>query len=661
MGLSLNIDMSSTAFIEPLPVIDFVAQLLDRDISVRPLSDSDRVKIKKALRGVKVEVTHRGNMRRKYRISGLTSQATRELSFPIDDRGTVKTVVQYFLETYGFNIQHTTLPCLQVGNQQRINYLPMEVCKIVEGQRYSKRLNEKQITALLKVTCQRPQEREKAILQTVHHNAYSEDPYAQEFGIKIDERLASVEARVLPPPRLKYHDSGRERDVLPRVGQWNMMNKKMVNGGRVSSWACINFSRNVQDGAARSFCHDLALMCQVSGMDFALEPVLPPVYARPEHVERALKRLYQDAMSILRPQGRELDLLMVILPDNNGSLYGDLKRICETDLGLVSQCCLTKHVFKANKHQYLANVALKINVKVGGRNTVLVDALARRIPLVSDVATIIFGADVTHPHPGEDSSPSIAAVVASQDWPEVTKYAGLVSAQTHRQELIQDLFNVRQDPQRGAVSGGMIRYDTGGRLDKNPRGSYSTGMVSVRDSSTKFCCTNLMPLERPVHHWSLITSLQLPLSWSRSVITPGCLLIITMISVLPIEVATYCRALWWTRRFAIQPSLISTCAAMLAFREQAVLPIIMFCGMRTNLRLMGCKLSPTTCVTRMPGAHAQYQSFLLHTMLIWQPSELGFTWSQIQVTADLWRAVLRQAVALHQGRATPGLVLRMLL
>ncbi|GJM94278.1 hypothetical protein PR202_ga10909 [Eleusine coracana subsp. coracana] len=374
-------DMSSTAFIEPLPVIDFVAQLLNRDISVRPLSDSDRVKKKKALRGVKVEVTHRGNMRRKYRISGLTSQATRELSFPVDDRG---------------------------------------VCKIVEGQRYSKRLNEKQITALLKVTCQRPQEREKDILQTVHHNAYHDDPYAQEFGIRIDERLASVEARVLPPPRLKYHDSGREKDVLPRVGQWNMMNK-----------------------------------------DFALEPVLPPVTARPDHVERALKARYQDAMSILKPQGQELDLLIVILPDNNGSLYGDLKRICETDLGLV-----------------------------GGRNTVLVDALTRRIPLVSDRPTIIFGADVTHPHPGEDSSPSIAAVVASQDWPEVTKYAGLVSAQAHRQELIQDLFKVWQDPQRGTVTGGMIKYGnfsflSRGQLDRNPRGSYSTGMVSVRDNSIK--------------------------------------------------------------------------------------------------------------------------------------------------------------------------------
>jgi hypothetical protein len=52
--------------------------------------------------------------------------------FPIDDRGTVKTVVQYFLETYGFSIQHTTLPCLQVGNQQRPNYLPMEVSVFCE-------------------------------------------------------------------------------------------------------------------------------------------------------------------------------------------------------------------------------------------------------------------------------------------------------------------------------------------------------------------------------------------------------------------------------------------------------------------------------------------------------------------------------------------------
>ncbi|KAF9602932.1 hypothetical protein IFM89_032814 [Coptis chinensis] len=46
--------------------------------------------------------------------------------FPIDDHSNMKSVVEYFQEMYGFIIQHTHLPCLQVGNQKKANYLPME-------------------------------------------------------------------------------------------------------------------------------------------------------------------------------------------------------------------------------------------------------------------------------------------------------------------------------------------------------------------------------------------------------------------------------------------------------------------------------------------------------------------------------------------------------
>lgn len=49
-------------------------------------------------------------------------------------------------------------------------------------------------------------------------------------------------------------------------------------------------------------------------------------------------------------------------------------------------------------------------------------------------------------------------VVASMDWPEVTKYKGLVCAQGHREEIIQDLYKIVDDPQRGKVHSGMIRY-----------------------------------------------------------------------------------------------------------------------------------------------------------------------------------------------------------
>ncbi|RYQ94723.1 hypothetical protein Ahy_B08g089656 isoform I [Arachis hypogaea] len=36
-------------------------------------------------------------------------------------------------------------------------------------------------------------------MDTIRHNAYDQDPYAKEFGIK-SEKLASVEARILPAP-----------------------------------------------------------------------------------------------------------------------------------------------------------------------------------------------------------------------------------------------------------------------------------------------------------------------------------------------------------------------------------------------------------------------------------------------------------------------------
>jgi eukaryotic translation initiation factor 2C len=45
----------------------------------------------------------------------------------------------------------------------------------------------------------------------------------------------------------------------------------MVNGGKVRSWMCINFARNVQESLVRGFCHELALMCQNSGMASILD------------------------------------------------------------------------------------------------------------------------------------------------------------------------------------------------------------------------------------------------------------------------------------------------------------------------------------------------------------------------------------------------------
>uniref|UniRef100_A0A0D9W0G8 Piwi domain-containing protein n=1 Tax=Leersia perrieri TaxID=77586 RepID=A0A0D9W0G8_9ORYZ len=377
MGLSLNIDISATSFFKPVTVIQFVEEFLNIRDTSRPLSDRDRGKIKKALRGVRVETTHQDDQFRRYKITGITGPMS-QLIFPVDESGKRMTVVQYFWDRYNYRLKYPSWPCLQAGSDSRPVYLPMEVCKIVEGQRYSMKLNDKQVTSILRATCQRPQQRE----QSIHE--------------------------------LKYHDSGREKTCAPSVGQWNMINKKMINGGTVDHWTCLSFSRMRPEEVHR-FCGDLIYMCNATGMSFNPRPVVDVRSSNPNNIENSLRDVHRRSAELLVKETRGgLQLLIVILPEVSGS-YGKIKRVCETDLGIVSQCCLPRHASRLNK-LYLENVAVKINVKVGGRNTVFERAFIRNgIPFVSEVSTNIFGADVTHPPPGEDSASSIAAVVASMD------------------------------------------------------------------------------------------------------------------------------------------------------------------------------------------------------------------------------------------------------
>ncbi|KAK6237938.1 hypothetical protein QUC31_003407, partial [Theobroma cacao] len=422
--------------------------------------------------------------------------------FTLDDKKTNVSVVQYFLENHKIELKHASLPALQSGSEAKPVYFPMELCQIVEGQRCTKMLNDQQVRALLKATCKRPPDRERDIRRMVSNNNFNGEERVSEFGIHVGQELALVEARVLPAPVLKYHDTGPEKSVKPSKGARNMINKKMINGGEVDNWTCVNYSSNYAN-ISNDFCTRLVEMCNNKGMVFRHTAAVPIRSAHPFRIDQTLLDVYEESTSQKRP----LKLLIIILPDQSGS-YGKIKRICETELGIVSQCCKPKQPSKLSL-QYFENLALKINVKVGGRNTVLNDSIEKTIPLVTDVPTIIFGADVTHPQPGEDSSPSIAAVVASIDWPEITKYRGIVSVQPHREEIIQDLYKTVQDPHKGVVHSGMIRelliafYKSTGRkplriisTDGVSEGQFSQVLLYEMDAIRKACASmeeNYMP------------------------------------------------------------------------------------------------------------------------------------------------------------------------
>ena len=88
---------------------------------------------------------------------------------------------------------------------------------------------------------------------------------------------------------------------------------------------------------------------------------------------------------------------------------------------------------------YFQNVALKINVKLGGVNQI--PGTPMPIPGVKDPVTdpyIVFGADVAHPGPGS-LSPSVAGVVGSFDVNGGVQYATECRPQNSREEARRGL------------------------------------------------------------------------------------------------------------------------------------------------------------------------------------------------------------------------------
>ncbi len=91
-------------------------------------------------------------------------------------------------------------------------------------------------------------------------------------------------------------------------------------------------------------------------------------------------------------------------------VYAEVKRVGDTVLGMATQCVQAKNVNKTSP-QTLSNLCLKINVKLGGVNSILVPSIR---PKIFSEPVIFLGADVTHPPAGDNKKPSIAAVVGSQ-------------------------------------------------------------------------------------------------------------------------------------------------------------------------------------------------------------------------------------------------------
>ncbi|CAN4103690.1 unnamed protein product [Withania somnifera] len=432
-GLTLNMDVSTTMILSPGPVIDFL--LANQNVKEPRYIDWTRAK--GMLKKLRVKAKHNN---REFKIIGLSDRPCNQQLFSMkvknggspENGETIEiTVYEYFTKHRNIDLSSSAyMPCLDVGKPKRPNYLPLELCYLVSLQRYTRALSSIQRASLVEKSRQKPRERIKVITDSMRDYSYDDDPLLGACGISIEKQLIQTNGRVLEAPKLKV---GNDEEVSPCNGRWSFKNKHLFAPARIERWAVVNFSARCDTS---HLSRELISCGRSKGIHFERPHTLieeDPQYRRAGAVVR-VEHMFEEIVA--RLPGHP-DFLLCVLPERkNSELYGPWKKKSLTDFGIVTQCISPLKI----TDQYLTNVLLKINAKLGGTNSLLTMEHTSHLPLIKDTPTMILGMDVSHGSPGQSDSPSIAAVVGSLYWPLISKYRAVVRSQSPKSEIIESLY-----------------------------------------------------------------------------------------------------------------------------------------------------------------------------------------------------------------------------
>lgn len=432
-GLSLNIDVSTTMIVQPGPVVDF----LIANQNVKDPYSIDWTKAKRTLKNLRVKNNETNT---EYKITGLSEKPCNQQLFSLrqktkNEDGEFETmevtVHDYFVNYRKMELRYSSdLPCINVGKPKKPIFLPIEYCSLVSLQRYTKSLNNLQRASLVEKSRQKPLERMRVLTDALKISNYDAEPLLKSCGISISNSFTQVDGRVLQAPKLKV---GNGEDFFPRNGRWNFNNKKLVDPTKIERWAVVNFSARCD---IRNLVRDLIKCGGLKGIKID-EPF--DVFEESPQNRRAppLVRVEKMFDSIQSKLPGAPQFLLCLLPERkNSDLYGPWKKKNLSEYGIVTQCIAPMRV----NDQYLTNVLLKINAKLGGLNSMLAVEFNPSIPMVSKCPTIIIGMDVSHGQAGQSDVPSIAAVVSSRQWPSISRYRASVRTQSPKVEMIDNLF-----------------------------------------------------------------------------------------------------------------------------------------------------------------------------------------------------------------------------
>ncbi|KAF0690408.1 hypothetical protein As57867_018078, partial [Aphanomyces stellatus] len=424
--LTLNIDMAATSFIEESSLVDYILKACGDRSNVLGMDPQALRHAGKIVKGVLVVATHRPNMKKNFKITGITSTTASSTYFDGAD-GQKCSVADYFAQKYA-PLKHPEWPCVQFGSKAKGQALPIEVCRTVGGQKAVRKETPNQVASIIRYTCTKPEERRRKIEDQITNTHFEQDNCLAAFGLKIAPKMLAVSARQLDDPELLYSNNAVER---PRDGSWNLRGKGFYEGQDLGSFAIISLCDPRAEREITQFFQKLVNQLAALSMR-GPRGGDPPLLTRDRR--QPVEALFSDAIRAAEQVfGAPPRVVFCVNPTNDTLNYADLKRASDVTFGIPSQCMLLKHATKASP-QYIANIMLKVNMKLGGRNSIC----RADLPKVGERPTIIFGCDVTHISHIDKSKPSIASCVATMD-KYASHHAACVRKQGHGVDFIEDM------------------------------------------------------------------------------------------------------------------------------------------------------------------------------------------------------------------------------
>ncbi|KAJ3193228.1 ornithine carbamoyltransferase [Irineochytrium annulatum] len=428
-GLRFNVDIAATAFRRADSLENHV-----RDVrgvrNIRDLMPGNPAfdRLATALEGLLITINYRGSGRLSYRIIGLGPRP--QFHF-IDVGGQRKSVAQYLYEAYGARVD-PNLPLVEVrGKRSAIDktYVPLDFCTVKEGQRVMGKLDQRQVDAMLRMASLQPRRRMEKIEEGRRKlfGGAIDNELLKGWSTKVDDQLVKVSARRLQEPRM------------------TMPNDRFPHPAPLLSFAVAVFSDRIGLGPVRDAIGAIFQACRRQGMNIQADAGIPSLYVmqRGLSVAQRLMIARRQALGVRRdeatPQDRKPDLIFCVIESTAD--YAEVKRVAETQLGLLTQCLLAEKL-RVTKAGYTKNLALKVNAKLGGVNRMLHAGatMTARDPTDGSTRpskTLLLGADVTHPAPNT-SEGSIVGVTGTIDG-TMARFRGILQAQPARQEAISEL------------------------------------------------------------------------------------------------------------------------------------------------------------------------------------------------------------------------------